>query len=449
NGVTYNICGKAEISGATISGNTASAMGGGIKVLRGDLVLADCVITDNTCKGSGANGGGGVGISNSTNNAENLAIKGNVQIYGNHSTHGADRADLFFSNVRTIHLADDLDAASQIYFGCQTWSKNDQYFKIDGHSYDLNSFISANSANPVCYNSSNDAIMAIVAPRFTGYSVSLDGRILFTPEIDLQSYADANTSVTYSYEYTKTGKAATTVSGTVAFSELKKKGNNYTLQIPVKPSCLTAPIQITVNYGTNGDSISDTRTVEQYAQTIAKGNNVKNKEIAEALLIYGGYAQVQLKINTSKLPKVSGVDFNSSFDGSLESAAYTVTSDPNNAYYGASVSFLSEVNVKLYFKKSVLGDSAPEMTVNYGSGSETIQGTPNGSYYEYVIKGPAGTGFAATQYATSFDFSIGSNISGSYSVETYLKATKNNTNASAAMKNLAEAYNNFALKCLA
>ncbi len=449
-GVTYNICGKAEISGATISGNTASAMGGGIKVLRGDLVLADCVITDNTCKGSGANGGGGVGISNSTNNAENIAIKGNVQIHGNHSTHGADRADLFFSNVKTIHLADDLDAASQIYFGCQTWSKNDQYFKIDGHSYDLSSFISANSANPVTYNSSNDAIMAIIAPKITGYSVSLDGRILFAPEIDLQSYADANTSVTYSYEYTKTGKAATTVSGTVAFSELKKKGNNYTLQIPVKPSCLTAPIQITVNYGTNGDSISDTRTVEQYAQSIAKGNNVKNKEIAEALLIYGGYAQVQLKINTSKLPKVSGVDFNSSFDDNIQGTAYTVTNDPNNAYYGASVSFLSEVSVKMYFKKSVLGDTAPDMTVAYASGgSETITGKANGGYYEYVISGPSGTGFAATQYDASFDFSIGSDISGSYSVDTYLKAIKNSSTSSEAMKNLAEAYYNFALKCLA
>ena len=104
----------------------------------------------------------------------------------------------------------------------------------------------------------------------------------------------------------------------------------------------------------------------------------------------------------------------------------------------------------MYFKKSVLGDTAPDMTVAYASGgSETITGKANGGYYEYVISGPSGTGFAATQYEASFDFSIGSDISGSYSVDTYLKAIKNSSTSSDAMKNLAEAYYNFALKCLA
>ena len=445
NGVTYDICGTAEIKGTTISGNSATTYGGGIRILRADILLEDCVVTDNT-----APDGGGVEISNGTNNAENITIKGNIQITGNHGKNGSSaKADLYFTTVRSIKLVGDLDPASEIKFNSAAWEASYQFFQINGKSYDPDSIICTDADHPIYHNTEKDAIMAVVAPKFTGYAVSLDGRILFTPTINLESYADANTTVTYSYEYTKEGKSATTISKTLSFSELTKVSGNYTFQIPVKPSCLTAPITVTVNYGTDGKSVSETKTVEAYAQALTKSGSDKNKEIAKALLIYGGYAQVQLKINTSKLPKVTGVDFNSSFDGSLEAAAYTVTSDPSKAYYGASVSFLSEVNVKLYFKKSVLGDTAPEMTVNYGSGSETIQGTPNGNYYEYVIKGPAGTGFAATQFNVPFDFSIGSDISGSYSVETYLKATKNNTNASAAMKNLAEAYNNFALKCLA
>ncbi|MBR5057708.1 MAG: hypothetical protein IKX04_04005, partial [Clostridiales bacterium] len=72
NGVTYDICGTAEIKGTTISGNSATTYGGGIRILRADILLEDCVVTDNT-----APDGGGVEISNNTNNAENITIKGN------------------------------------------------------------------------------------------------------------------------------------------------------------------------------------------------------------------------------------------------------------------------------------------------------------------------------------------------------------------------------------
>jgi hypothetical protein len=86
------------------------------------------------------------------------------------------------------------------------------------------------------------------------------------------------------------------------------------------------------------------------------------------------------------------------------------------------------------------------MTVSYGSGSETISGTPNGGYYMYTIKGPAGTGFPATQYDREFTYSVG-DVSGNYSIYTYLKVAKNG--GSDALKNLAEAYYNFAKKCKA
>ena len=443
NGVTYDICGTAEIKGTTISGNSATAYGGGIRILRADILLEDCVVTDNT-----APDGGGVEISNSTNNAENITIKGNIQITGNHGKNGSSaKADLYFTNVRSIKLVGDLDPASEIKFDSAAWEASYQFFQINGKSYDPDSIICTDANHPIYHNTEKDAIMAVVAPKFTGYSVTLDGRILFIPEINLESYADANTTVTYSYEYTKTGKAATTVSKTLAFSELTKSGSNYKFSIPVESACMTAPITITVNYGTNGESISDTKTVEQYAQSLMKNGKAKEKEIAKALLIYGGYAQVQLGINTSKLPTVSGVDFNGSFDAELEGAAYTITKDTNNAYYGVSVSFLSETNIKMYFKKSAMGESAPDMVIEgYGS---PISATSSGNYYVYTIKGASGNGFSATQYATSFNFSIGDDISGSYSVETYLKAIKANSNSSAAMKNLAEAYYNFALKCLA
>jgi hypothetical protein len=63
----------------------------------------------------------------------------------------------------------------------------------------------------------------------------------------------------------------------------------------------------------------------------------------------------------------------------------------------------------------------------------------------YTIKGLDGKGFAATAYDTAFTYSVGS-YSGSYSIADYLKAVKNNANADPMMKDLAEAYYNFAEK---
>ena len=218
NGVTYDICGTAEIKGTTISGNSATAYGGGIRILRADILLEDCIVTDNT-----APDGGGVEISNSTNNAENITIKGNIQITGNHGKNGSSaKADLYFTNVRSIKLVGDLDPASEIKFDSAAWEASYQFFQINGKSYDPDSIICTDADHPIYHNTENDAIMAVVAPKFTGYSVTLDGRIQFIPQINLESYADANTTVTYSYEYTKTGKATTTVSKTLLSTNLPR-----------------------------------------------------------------------------------------------------------------------------------------------------------------------------------------------------------------------------------
>lgn len=446
---TYDIVGTAEITGGTITGNTATDNGGGVRIFRSDVLLSNCVITNNTTRGTGSNGGGGVCIFNTEKGDPHVTLKGNVQIYGNHATNGTpDKENLYFMVNKTITLVGDLDSSSQIHFGAASWNRTHEYFKADGVSCDLGSFICDNSSVIPYYNSSKKAIMATVPPKITGYNVLLDGSIVFVPTIDLQSYADADSTVTYSYEYTKEGKGKTTVNETVPFNKLtKKSGTTYTLAIPVESACMTAPITITVNYGTNGDSISDAKTVESYAKAIINGGKTytdAQKDAAKALLIYGGYAQKQLKINANKLPTVSGVDFSSNFDGGLVGAAYT---PGNDAFYAGNVSFLSQTEVKLAFKKSVLGDEAPTMTVSYGSSStETISATPNGGYYVYTVKGPNGNGFSATQFANTFDYSVG-NVSGTYSVETYLKAVKASGTTSTAMKNLAEAYNNFAQKC--
>ena len=132
-----------------------------------------------------------------------------------------------------------------------------------------------------------------------------------------------------------------------------------------------------------------------------------------------------------------------------EGAPYSPAQDPDGAFYGASVAFLSKTEVNMYFKKSVFGDTAPTMTVSYnGGGSQTITATPNGNYYMYTIKGPTGDGFAATLFDVPFSYEVGS-VSGEYSIETYLKVVEykyHGQNSNVLLK-LVEAYYDFAKKC--
>ncbi len=441
NGITYNIVGTARLVGVTISDNTATEGGGGIRALRGDLYMKDCTITDNTCNGS--IGGGGIQIENNTNNQQIIQIEGSIQVYGNHS-HEAGEEDLFFShNMKSINLVGDLNASSKIYFKRGTLNTSDKYFIVNDYSYDLSSFICSDSSYDAVYSNGAIVLQRVTAPKITGCNVAVSGSILLNAQLNLGSYDDDNTSVTYAYSYTKNGQTKN-IEKTLARTELTSSGSNYILTIPVESACMTAPIEIAIHYGTSGKTVSETFTIENYAKAIMDGNyTLAQKEAAEALIIYGGYAQVQLGINTEMLPTVEGVDFSSSFADAIPAEAY----EADEAFYGASLSLLSETNLKLYFKKSAFeGDSAPTMTVSYGSGSETISGTPNGGYYMYRIKGPAGTGFPATQYDREFTYSVG-DVSGNYSIYTYLKVAKNG--GSDALKNLAEAYYNFAKKCKA
>ena len=324
------------------------------------------------------------------------------------------------------------------------------FFKIDGYSYDIKSFVSANNSKVPYYDSASDSIklMAATNPAIKGYTASVAGNISLNSFVDLGTYANSGTTVSYEYSYTKSGTTKN-VSKTLNFSDLELDSSSgyYTFPIPVESACMTAPIKVTVTYGNNltvnnGNGI----TVEEYAKVIINGNDPaytsKAKAIARALIIFGGYAQKQFDINTDALPVLDGVNFDSQYADAISGEAYA----PDSAFAGATLSMLSENNINLFFYKADLGSTAPAMTVDFGNGSETVQGKKNGSYYVYTIKGPTGTGFAANQYKTTFTFEV-NGISGEYSVFTYLKAAKANTNNTQALVNLVEAYYNFARVC--
>lgn len=449
NGQSYNLVGYASIRGGTITGNKAE-VGGGIRAFRGSLLLENCVITDNTATSTDkALGGGGVQYEQTVNRPQDFYMAGTVKISGNHAS-DPNKSDLYFAGniVRYVTLIGDLAAESKIVFGCQNWKTGRSFFELDQHSYDPSSIVCGLATKAPYYDSASDSIKVkdVIDPSFKYYGVSISGDIVLNTKIDLGTFANDDTSVTYEYTYTKKG-TPTTVTKTLSFSDLQQDGDLYMFSVPVESACMTAPIKMTINYN-NGSTVDNGNgvTIEEYAKDVINGNYGQDvKDIAEALIIYGGYAQVQLGINTDNLPTVDGVNFSQPYADNIAGAAYALDKDTNSAYYGSTVSFLSETCVKLYFKKAVLGDQAPAMTVSCSD--DPIQATTSGSYYVYTIYGYSGHGFLANQYDVSFDFSIGDDISGTYSIGTYLKLVKYSSSASSAMKNLAEAYYNFALKC--
>ena len=442
-----NIKASVTINGGLISGNEAGHLGGGVRINRCHFYFNSGEITNNNVLSTDkTDGGGGLEILTGNNGGHDVLFQGSPKVYGNKAkgSVNVEKANIFLDGC-TITLGGDLSESAKLGFSSTSTNKN--YFNINGKSYSLNSLV-CDKEDFISYVSGSYVKMkTFTEPKVSGYNIGISGEILFNVYLNFGQAAQSDVSLSYTYSYQKTGSNKVVVNKDVDSTDFKTNDIGTYFVIPVESACMTAPITITLTY--RGKEKVYTTTVEEVAKDSAERDSTYT-DVVNALLTYGGYAQVQLKINTGTLPTVSGVDFSSPFDGGLTGTAYAPATDPNNAYYAGNVSFLSQTEVKMCFKKSALGDGAPSMNVTYASGAtETITASPSGGYYVYTIKGPAGTGFPATQYNVKFDYTIGNDtVVGKYSVETYLKAAKASNTTSDAMKNLAGAYNNFALKCM-
>ena len=423
-----NIKASVTINGGTISGNEAGQLGGGVRINRSHFYFNGGEITNNNVKSvAGQNGGGGIEILHNKNGHE-VMIQGSPKVYGNKVNGSVDveRANIFLDDC-TITLSGDLSNSSKLGFSTKVLTAN--CFNINGKSYSLESFVS-NHAGYSAYVSGNYIKLTnAVLPKIEGYSLVIGGEIKLRAFVSLAGYANSQTSVGYAYSYTK-GSKTVNVSKTIAFSELAASGSNYSFDIPVESACITAPITVTINYA-DGQAAGDPVTIEKYIKAVIDGDYpTKVKDVADALHVFGSVAMLQFDINRND-PALKPQSWE--IDGNVynpaqapkyeigEGSAYTPANDPAGAFYGASVSFLSKTEVNMYFKKSVLGDTAPAMTVTYSGGSsETINATVNGNYYVYTVKGPAGDGFAAGLFDVPFSFSVGT-TSGEYSINTYLQ----------------------------
>lgn len=429
---TISLKGSLKITGGQID-HCSGRQGGAIRILRADFEITGGTIVENT----GLNGGG---ILFGRNSYGTIKISGNPVISGNYTTDSNKaKANLWFNDGATATLSDDLASTAKIEFG--TSSVNSNIFNINGKTYSIDSFICDHADYITYVSGSNIKIKAYTLPKVTGYVIGIGGEIFFKVYVDFGTASQSAVSTNYTYSYTKAGSAEVVINKDA--TEFNSDSNGTYFVIPVESACMTAPITITLSC--EGHEKVYTTSVEDVANdSVAIDSSYA--DLVKALLTYGGYAQVHLKINAGALPAVSGVDFSEAPDFGLTSGTYAPASDPGRAFGGANVSFLSKTEVKLRFSKSVLGDTAPAMTVTYAEGVKTVEGVESGNYYIYTLKGYDGAGFKASQYDVTFEYSVG-NVSGEYSINTYLKVIFGTGTQS--MKNLAQAYYGFAKKSVA
>ena len=430
-----DICADVTISGGTISNNYAGQLGGGVRINRCNLYLSGGTITNNNVgRDDGANGGGGIEIYKW--DYDNVVeISGSPKVFGNKCKGNEDvnKANFYLNSGIVINLAGDLGSAADIHIGVQSTNEIVTVVNTNGKSFDIDSFKSDISSKKVHYDGSSTIVLKPDNdPKIEGYQLVVGGEIKLRVAVSLADYANSDTTVDYAYYYLK-GTTRVDKAKTVNFSDLATSGSYYTFEIPIESACMTSPITVTINYGSNETVTDDPVTIEKYVFAILDGNYAQDvKDAVNALYIFGTVAMLQFDINRSdpalkpQSREINGNVYNpTSFKYEIgEGAPYTPATDPEGAFYGASVNFLSKTEVNLYFKKSDLGATAPSMTVTYsGNVTDTISATENGSYYVYTVKGPSGDGFAATLFDVPFSFSVG-NVSGEYSIDTYLQVVE-------------------------
>ena len=436
---TISLKGSLKITGGQID-NCSGRQGGAVRVLRADLEITGGTIEDNT---AGANGGG---ILFTKGNTGTFKISGDPVISGNHCS-DAKKANVWLSDNVTVTLSGNLSSDAKIEFGGGNTTKN--FFNTNGKSYSIDSFISNHDGYKAYVSGSYIKLKQVIMPKVLGYNLLIGGEIAVKVSLQLGEYNTSDTTVNYSYSYDKNGTVKN-IEKTLTFYQLTNGGDHYYFYLPVESACMTSEITVTITY-TDGEA-SDTSSVVECANYIINHETDQNytaeaKAVAKSLIYFGSCAQLQFNINTDNMP-ANAVPADPFY--TYTGASNSPDQDPDSAYYGTSVSFVSMTTINMYFKKSVFGDTAPTMTVSYnGGGSQTITATPNGNYYMYSIKGPSGNGFAATEVDLDFTYSVG-NVNGTYSIFTYLQVVKDKYEGSSGnvLLKLTEAYYDFAMKCL-
>ena len=401
---------SANITGATISGNSAKNRAGALYAIsNGRLTVRDTVISDNH---SGLRGGG-ICVANTTVPVvlENVTITGNssgsfgggicvysgsVQIdgtmivTGNEDTNGTSNLGLEHSG-QVIIVEETIDPNSEI--GISTsYELNSSGSTITSGTV-IDGIFFSDTPNNVLSVSEGQLVIAVSSvTRVLGYSLTLDQDIGVNYYVNFGNDISAEDIAGARMYFTVDGTALDPVAGAAGTVNGE---TSYAYTVNVNASQMTVPVSAVLKKADGTVLFEDHEfTVMSYAEALIRRGDAAS-DLAKAMLNYGAAAQARFGVNTANpanstslmtdaeraaVDNVTASDMTASgFAWDLSTA---VTGDQDSiSYYGASVVFLSRNTMRLYFK--VLEGSIEDYT--FTSGGSTLTPVRNGGYYYVEI----------------------------------------------------------------
>jgi len=296
-----------------------------------------------------------------------------------------------------------------------------------------------------------DLTVTVSEPSFTGHSISLNGDIGVSYYVNIPDALVNTGTAVVNFSWTSDGNEKTS---SVTLTPANKTSNGYAAKCLVSAAEMACPVTATITVGGVLQSVTDTYSAKQYAETILTNDTFRTNYIAsenaagrngeeryqqlttlvKTMLDFGSKAQIRFDCNTGNLAN-GGTDHYTGIE------TITKTADDMSEglascglkYVGSSVVYLSEMTLRHYYTIEDPSLFTQDIQNNI---------TFDGSYVTYAERSGMiyfeKTGIAAPNFDTLYAICIGGKEY-RYSVLDYSATALASGTTSQAAKDLASA----------
>ena len=283
---------------------------------------------------------------------------------------------------------------------------------------------------------------------FSAHSLTLNGDIGVNFYLELDDAILNDASAVMEMSVAGSQKAAIKVSDAVAKGSAEVKDADGNSHQCYKFTCNVYAKQMTDNIvatlKTSSGTWKEIYSVQSYIEKAQKSSNEKLKNLANAMAVYGGYAQVLLGYHTDKLAGGSLGDVSKVTKDML--AGYEYKEEGNEkglSFYGASLLLKEQTTIRMYYQLTE-GNIADHKFAVDGRELQPIQSGDSNIYYVEL------NNIAAQDLEKAHTFTAGNIKISNYSALSYVnkalnseKSSENNKKTAAALYlywNAAESY---------
>ena len=283
---------------------------------------------------------------------------------------------------------------------------------------------------------------------FTAHSLTLNGDIGVNFYLELDEEILNDPDAVMEIEVAGSRKTTIKVSDAVANGSEEVKDTEGNSHQCYKFTCNVYAKQMADNIvatlKTSSGTWKEIYSVQNYADKAQNSSNEKLKNLVNAMVVYGGYAQMLLGYNTGNLVGGSPGDLSSVTKDRLAEYAYAQDGEEANlSVYGSSLLLKGQTTIRMYYQLAEGNITDYRFTID-GKEVQPVQSGTGNIYYVEV------NDIAAQDLERAHVFTAGNITVSNYSALSYVnkaldseKSSENNKKAAAALYlywNAAEAY---------